>query len=130
GASPAPGERRAAAGPARRPPAESFYLAWHREGKVAPVTIIVPIHDAHDAVAECLASLRRHLPQGAEVLMIDDASRDPRIVDLLRHYRDDAGFRLHRNGENLGYTGTVNLGISLCPGRDVVLLNSDTVVTA
>ena len=114
----------------RNPPLESLYLAYHREGRIAPVTVIVPVHDAHDAVAECLESLVQHLPQGAEVLLIDDASSDPRIPGLLRRHESRAGFHVHRNESNLGYTRTINLGISLCPGRDVVLLNSDTVVTA
>jgi hypothetical protein len=34
-----------------------------------------------------------------------------------------------RNEQNIGYTRTCNLGISLAPGCDVVLLNSDTIVT-
>ncbi len=123
------GERTVAAAE-RYPPAESLYLAHHREGRIAPVTVIVPIHDAHDAVAECLESLARHLPGEAEALLIDDASNDPRISGLLRGYEGRAGFRVRRNEANLGYTCTVNLGISLSPGRDVVLLNSDTVVTA
>lgn len=116
----------------RRAPEESIFLAHHRQGHIAPVTVIVPIHDAHDAVAECLDSLAEHLPRDvdADVLLIDDASTDPRIAGLLRGYGERTGFRVHRNQDNLGYTRTVNLGISLCPGRDVVLLNSDTVVAA
>ncbi|HVI57334.1 MAG TPA: glycosyltransferase [Luteimonas sp.] len=114
----------------RRQPVESICLANHREGRILPATVIVPIHDAHEAVAECLESLHRHLPRDAEALLVDDASSDPRIAVLLRRYQGLSGFRVHRNESNLGYTRTVNLGISLCAGRDVVLLNSDTVVTA
>ena len=125
----APAERVAVAR-GRQVPSESIYLAHHRQGCIAPVTVIVPIHDAHDAVAECLDSLAAHLPRDAEVLLIDDASTDPRISGLLRGYEGRIGFRVHRNEDNMGYTRTVNLGISLCRGRDVVLLNSDTVVTA
>lgn len=108
---------------------ESLYLAHHREGRILPVTVIVPIYNAVHAVSECLASLDRHLGRDAEVLLLDDASTDPGIDELLRRYEDKPAFRVHRNTCNLGYTRTINLGSSLCPGRDVVLLNSDTVVT-
>jgi hypothetical protein len=110
-------------------PAESTYLDHYRGNRILPVTVIVPIHDAVEAVAECLASLDRHFARDADVLLLDDASTDPRIDALLRQYEGRAAFRVHRNACNLGYTRTVNLGISLCAGRDVVLLNSDTVAT-
>ncbi|MGN7726621.1 glycosyltransferase family 2 protein [Luteimonas sp. 22616] len=113
----------------RAAPLQSTYLDQYRENRIRPVTVVVPIHDAFEAVAECVASLERHLARDADVLLFDDASTDLRIDALLRQYEGKTAFRVHRNPRNLGYTRSVNLGISLCPGRDVVLLNSDTVVT-
>lgn len=113
----------------RAAPVASNYLDEYRESRIRPVTVVVPIHDAFEAVVECLASLERHLARDADVLLLDDASTDPRIDALLRKYEGKSAFRVHRNAHNLGYTRSVNLGIALCPGRDVVLLNSDTVVT-
>ena len=37
-------------------------------------------------------------------------------------------FSLFENAVNLGFVGTVNLGMQKHEGRDVVLLNSDTLV--
>lgn len=121
------GVRTTAAG--RAAPLQSTYLDQYRESRIRPVTVIVPIHDAFEAVAECMASLKRHLARDADVLLLDDASTDSRIDALLRRYEGGTAFRVHRNPRNLGYTRSINLGISLCPGRDVALLNSDTVVT-
>lgn len=123
------GERPAPAAD-RRPPGESLFLLNVREGRVLPVTIVVPVYNAHDAVAECIQSLRNHLPPDAEVLLIDDGSTDPAIGSLLDECEGVPAFRVHRNATNQGYTRTVNLGISMSPGRDILLLNSDTVVTA
>jgi hypothetical protein len=106
------------------------YLEAAKLGLIRPVTVIVAIYNAHDAVAECLDSLADKLPNDADVLMMDDHSTDPRVPDLLTSFASRHGFRLHRNDRNLGYTKSVNIGISLSKGRDVVLLNSDTVVTA
>jgi GT2 family glycosyltransferase/glycosyltransferase involved in cell wall biosynthesis len=110
-------------------PASTFLDAF-RAGTLRPVTVIVPIYNAHDAVADCLASLTRHLPAGAEVLMLDDCSSDERIAPLLKRHAARPGFQLLRNEVNLGYTLSVNRGIVACGERDIVLLNSDTVVTA
>lgn len=93
-------------------------------------TIVVPIHDAFEAVRNCLVSLERHLNHdAARLLLIDDASTDPRIGDLLDGWARMPGVRVLRNATNLGYTRSVNIGLREAGTDDVVLLNSDTVVT-
>ena len=93
------------------------------------LTVIVPIHDAYDDVRRCLASLERNTTtRNTEILLVDDASTDPRIASLLAEWRRLDGIRVLRNEANLGYTRTVNLGIAESVG-DVVLLNSDCEVT-
>ena len=94
-----------------------------------PVTVIVPIHDAYDDVRRCLASLERNTSaRDTELLLIDDASADPRIGGLLEGWGRRSGVRTLRNDTNQGYTRTVNRAIAACAG-DVVLLNSDCEVT-
>ncbi|MEX8495332.1 glycosyltransferase family 2 protein, partial [Sphaerotilus sp.] len=102
--------------------------AWHTQ-HMRPVTVIVPIYNAFDAVSECLESLKRTMPPEARVLLINDASPDPRIAELLAGLTGQTGFDVVTNETNLGYTRTVNKAIGLCPANDVVLLNSDTVTT-
>jgi GT2 family glycosyltransferase/glycosyltransferase involved in cell wall biosynthesis len=94
-----------------------------------PVTVVVPIHDAYDDVRRCLASLERNTSaHDAQVLLVDDASADPRVADLLDEWGRRSGVRTLRNDTNRGYTRTVNRAITACAG-DVVLLNSDCEVT-
>jgi O-antigen biosynthesis protein len=93
------------------------------------VTVIVPIHDAYDDVRRCLSSLERNTSaRDTELLLIDDASVDPRIGGLLEDWGRRSGVRTLRNDINQGYTRTVNRAIAVCAG-DVVLLNSDCEVT-
>ncbi len=94
------------------------------------MSIIVPIFNAYEAVADCLDALHRHAPPEAEIVLIDDGSTDPRIAVLLAEHSSRPRTRVVINGTNLGYTRTINKGIALCAGRDVVLLNSDTLVTS
>jgi GT2 family glycosyltransferase len=96
---------------------------------IRPLTVIVPVYNAHDAVADCLRSMTQYNAAGVEVLLINDCSTDERIRTLLEGYRASAGYRVCHNEVNLGYTRSVNKAIDLCAGRDVILLNSDTTVT-
>lgn len=106
------------------------FMDAYRGGQMRPVTVVVPIHDAFEAATECVDALLRHTRAEVEILLIDDASPDARIGPwLMRLAADAPRCRVLRNEHNLGYTRTINRAIGICEGRDLVLLNSDTVVT-
>lgn len=95
-----------------------------------PITIIIPIYNAYDDVSACLNSIAKHTTKSeCTILMLDDASPDSRIAPLLKEFEKKFGFSHHRNAENLGYTASCNVGLKLAGDNDVVLLNSDTIVT-
>jgi GT2 family glycosyltransferase len=101
-----------------------------RAAAAGRATIIVPVFNAHDETRACLASLERSLDfSDVRVLIINDASTDPRIGGLLEGYAARDGFDLIVNEKNIGYTGVINIGIRWAGEDDVVLLNSDTIVT-
>lgn len=108
---------------------ESAYIDAYRTGIILPTTVVVPIFNAFEAVSDCLSSLARHVSEHTEILLLDDCSSDPRIPALLQSFAKESRWKVHRNQQNLGYTRSINKGIALSPGRDIVLLNSDTVVT-
>ncbi|MBS0590072.1 MAG: glycosyltransferase, partial [Proteobacteria bacterium] len=91
------------------------------------VSVIVPIHNSPQCVQNCIDSVLRCSPQ-ARLILIDDASTDARIAPILDAAAKHSQVRVHRNAHNRGYTGSVNIGMRLAGGDDVVLLNSDTVV--
>lgn len=94
------------------------------------ITVIIPVHNAHDAVRDCLESVICRTPVPYKLIIIDDASTDPRIRPLLSAFaRDAAHVRVVFNDQNRGYTATINKGCELAETDDVVLLNSDTRVT-
>ncbi len=93
------------------------------------VVIIVPVYNAPSEVEDCLDSLLRNTTVSARLVVIDDASPDPAIAELLERYKQIDNVDVIRNQANLGYTGAANLGLALAGQADVVLLNSDTIVT-
>ena len=106
-----------------------FIVVPEEQIKENPVTIIIPIFNAFEDVGKCLESVLRHTPSPHEILLINDGSSDPRIESLLQGYVDNnPRVKIIENTQNLGYTRTINIGCKSC-STDVILLNSDTVVT-
>ena len=93
-----------------------------------PAAIVVLIYNSPQCVQRCIAALLRHTPTARRKILIDDASTDPAIGEILRAYAGRPDILIRRNERNLGYTASCNLGIEWAGRADVVLLNSDTQV--
>jgi GT2 family glycosyltransferase len=96
-----------------------------------PVDIILPVFNGYDYLVPCLESVIRNTDLGVHrLLIIDDKSPDPEIREYLDNFdRDGLKIEILHNDENLGFVKTVNKGMKFSES-DVVLLNSDTLVTA
>ncbi len=95
------------------------------------VTVIIPVFNAYEATRACLEALKTHTDpaEAVRIVMLNDASTDPRMAPLLDTFAQLPGFHFLTNPVNKGYTTTINAGIEWAEGDDVVLLNSDAVVT-
>lgn len=95
------------------------------------VEVIVPVYEALPHVQRCLSSVmetRADTPW--HVTVIDDCSPDPEVGNWLTRFAAvHPGVTVVTNARNLGFVGTVNLGMRLAGRRDVILLNSDTEVS-
>lgn len=92
------------------------------------MTVIVPVYNAFEVLRPCLDSLDRCSPD-APVCVVEDASDDDRVRPLLRSWVSSRpGARLVELPENRGFVHAANRGAREARG-DIVLLNSDTVVT-
>ena len=96
------------------------------------IDVIVPVYNAVHDLRRCVESVLKHTGGDYRLVLIDDASPD----DSLRKYFDElkdlqlAHVELLANATNLGFTLTANRGMACArPSADVVLLNSDTIVT-
>ena len=105
--------------PPRLPPAP---------GRKCPADIVIPVHDNGPVVLACLESVLQTVPRGSRVIVVDDASDTSELAAALGRLASRRRIVLVRNRRNLGFAASANAGISAAPGRDVVLLNSDTLV--
>lgn len=92
------------------------------------ISIIVPIYNAATDVDICIQRLIKYTPKNIDIILINDASTDKNVNIILNKIKDKR-FRIYENKKNLGFTKTVNRGISLAGKNDVILLNSDARVT-
>lgn len=92
--------------------------------------IIVCIHNAPDDVRKCLDALERHTNfRRHRLILVDDGSKPETTCIVVRYVARLACIYI-RNERARGYTKAANQGIAASSGDFVILLNSDTIVTA
>lgn len=97
--------------------------------------VIVPLYAAADSARRLLVSLGRTLPADTPVILVDDASGDALLADLLRPESLEAllphqDVTLIQHPQNRGFAAAVNTGAAACDPADIVVINSDVVVPA
>lgn len=87
------------------------------------VTIVIPNYNGKRFLDECLSSLERQTSDEFETLVIDNASQDDSVAYIRENY---PWVKIAVMKRNLGFSGGVNAGISMCTTPYVLLLNNDT----
>jgi GT2 family glycosyltransferase len=102
------------------------------------IDVIVPVYTGAAQTLACLHSVlaadlaadagNAAITPRAHVVVIDDASPEPELTQAMRRLAGLGLVELVENPANRGFVASVNAGMALHPDRDVVLLNSDTLV--
>lgn len=93
------------------------------------VDIIIPIYNAYDELTRCLESIWRWTDlENNRLILINDNSPDKNIAEYLERIHRENVVVIH-NKENKGFSANINIGMAQSEENDVILLNSDTVVT-
>ncbi|WP_245270678.1 glycosyltransferase family 2 protein [Beijerinckia mobilis] len=92
------------------------------------ISIIIPSRDSYDLIARLLRQLvhETDYPE-LEILIIDNGSTDPRVLDLYAHppSRPGVTIKAHIHEEPFNFARSVNKGIALASGDPILLLNND-----
>lgn len=100
-----------------------------RMGDRVIVDVVIPAYRGLNETRRCIESvLGNRQETHFDLVVVDDASPEPELTDYLDSLAASSSITLLRNPSNLGFVQAANLGMSLHPERDVVLLNSDTLV--
>lgn len=111
-------------------PAPTTVVARRPPSLPQPVDVIVPVYKGLTDTQRCILSvLGSQCATPWRLVVINDASPEPAVTTWLREVAaTEPRMLLLENPDNLGFVGTVNRGMALSPGADVLLLNSDTEV--
>jgi GT2 family glycosyltransferase len=100
-----------------------------RTGEAHEVTIVIPVYYGRKDTLACLHSVLTTSNEiAAHLVVIDDRSPDQQLSENLQRLASSQLFELVYHTENRGFVSSVNEGILRARG-DVILLNSDTVVS-
>jgi GT2 family glycosyltransferase len=92
----------------------------------ATFSIIIPFKDHLDLLQGCLQAVRRTtLAEQPEIILVDNGSREPRLVRALRRWRERGrGLLLSRPGP-FNFAALCNDGARVASGDLLVFLNND-----
>ena len=94
------------------------------------IDIIIPIYNAYEDLVKCISSIWRHTNLlKYRLILVNDRSTDPRIEPYLASI-SGGNVIVHNSIQNGGFSASVNIGMRYSENNDVILLNSDTIVTA
>ncbi len=88
-------------------------------------SIIIVTYNQIRFTKQCIDSITQRTSVPYELIFVDNGSTDgtPEYLQTVE------GARVILNSENLGFAGGVNQGIMVAQGKQILLLNNDTVVT-
>lgn len=93
------------------------------------VDIIIPIYNAFEDLQICLESIYKNTDLDTNrLILINDKSPDERIKPFVDKQKRENVIVIH-NDSNRGFSNNINTGMAQSEENDVILLNSDTIVT-
>lgn len=96
------------------------------------ISVIVPVFNARDFIAECLNSLLNQTFDDIEIILVDDHGQDESMViarKMAAEYSGPKKFVFTRTPENSGPGAARNAGINIAEGEYVAFVDADDTVS-
>jgi GT2 family glycosyltransferase/glycosyltransferase involved in cell wall biosynthesis len=93
----------------------------------ARLAVIMPVYRDLAGTRAALDSLLAAAPPGAKIILVDDATPEPALAAWLDGL-PRSKIQIIRHSQNRGFPAAVSTGLAAAAGRDILLLNSDTIM--
>lgn len=113
-----------AASPVSAVAAEGFRVS-RALGDKPRVSIVVPVYNHSAYLEQCLRSALSQSWENLEIVVVDDASSEPEVEQILARTADDARVVVHRRSENGGICAAQNDALRLSSGHVIGFLDCD-----
>ena len=87
------------------------------------VTVVIPCFDSGQFMLEAVAGFDRLAAPNCELLIVNDGSKEPRTLEILKILKDAGYFIIDQ--ENQGLSAARNTGIRAAAGRYILPLDAD-----
>lgn len=88
-------------------------------------SVVIPVFNHAQYLQECLNSVLEQSLANLEVIVVDDASTDPQVWQILKPFTADARVHLYQNKSNLGISATQNYAVAQARADYIALLDCD-----
>lgn len=89
------------------------------------ISVIIPVYNGKRYLARCIESVKAQTFKGWECIIVDDASTDGSIEELMRLTQNDKRFRILHYKKNAGTSISRNRGIKAAAGEALFFLDND-----
>jgi glycosyltransferase involved in cell wall biosynthesis len=94
-------------------------------GRGTRVSIVIPVYNHAAYLRQCVRSALEQDWPDLEVVVVDDASPDPAVGEILESFRGHPRLRLSRNPGNQGISETQNAALEISTGGVIAFLDCD-----
>ena len=101
---------------------------WRYERLTELISVIVPVYNTEQYLAECLESILKQTYSNIEVILVDDGSKDLSGNICDQFARNDSRIRVFHK-KNEGSAIAKNFGIQQSKGEYIILVDSDDIVS-
>lgn len=99
------------------------------------ISVVIPNYNGEkilkDNLPKVIKSVLEYIKGSKEIIIIDDASTDTslKILEEIKNKHSSADLKIiiDKNNHNLGFSSTVNKGVSLASAEIIILLNTDII---
>ena len=107
-------------------PTQTQRVRWETDERPL-VSIIIPNRDQPRLLRRCLRSLRRRTNyRPLEIIVVDNDSSDPRVLDYYRRLTDTGAAQIVAFPGKFNYSAACNAGAKVAQGELLLFLNNDT----
>ena len=86
------------------------------------ISVVIPNYNGLEYLKKCLEALANQSVKDFDIIIVDDASTEKNIEDIIKEYEN---ITLIKHDENKGFAASVNDGIRQSKSEYVFLLNND-----
>ncbi|KAA0108500.1 glycosyltransferase [Methylobacterium sp. P1-11] len=104
-------------------------VEWPLADPAPLVSVVIPSRDRLDLITRvCRGVLHETAYPSIELIIVDNGSTDPAVLEHYATLRGDARVRILMDPQPFNFAAMVNAGVAVASGAVVVLLNNDVAV--